>query len=660
MDLDKLNLKLDCQSAPPMKLQLNAQTLEFNRMCNQYEFWFDSNDSFPSVDSSSKDEQQLARWSKQMREEVGLTTYQINQFDSLDGWYWTDEQMLFFSHYFTVKHWIQVNKRFPRTSAKAYDERLLAFWCRNQRRAYEDQRLTQAQISTVEKLPGWYWVYKEPKPSTYEYVDIDALIVTFRAWFENNNVLPSPNSDNSDEQKLAILCDCIRKIQKQLPNNQFVMLDELDEWYWNNDDEQFMVVYLKLRQWVNVNERIPHEHVNDDEERSLASWCSLKRINHKKQNLDHRREQRLEKIPHWYWNDEYIDTRSFEDKVKSIVEWVNKYGELPSNSLTGDIVERKLAKWCGDKRQYYKKNLLSQEQILQLESIEGWEWKEDICFDVRPFDIKYQELILWIEIFGKIPSKDSDDVIESKLGNFCGTIRHKKRKNLFSTDIICRIETIPGWWWWQDIPKIVKSFDQGLNELKSWVDTYKSLPTKNKFDCHGQYLYRWCKEKRYAYRLNKLEIVQIQKLEAIEGWYWEYIHDSNSKIAMTWLSMIGVNQSNLQTAMSPGGEYLIPLTKYHVDGYNQDTNTVYEFLGDFWHGNPKLYKSTDVNTKCGKTFGELFESTEKRKRIIISMGYKYYEIWETDWWKTINLISRAKIAWKKRRYLSKKINNPVS
>ena len=35
-------------------------------------------------------------------------------------------------------------------------------------------------------------------------------------------------------------------------------------------------------------------------------------------------------------------------------------------------------------------------------------------------------------------------------------------------------------------------------------------------------------------------------------------------------------------------EYLIEGTRYHADGFCKDTNTIYEFHGDYWHGNPKL------------------------------------------------------------------------
>jgi hypothetical protein len=67
----------------------------------------------------------------------------------------------------------------------------------------------------------------------------------------------------------------------------------------------------------------------------------------------------------------------------------------------------------------------------------------------------------------------------------------------------------------------------------------------------------------------------------------------------------------------------------HVDGIKD--NTIYEFLGDYWHGNPFKFKRDDVNPRCKKTFGELYDSTFRRFDFLKSAGYKINYIWETDW-----------------------------
>lgn len=55
-----------------------------------------------------------------------------------------------------------------------------------------------------------------------------------------------------------------------------------------------------------------------------------------------------------------------------------------------------------------------------------------------------------------------------------------------------------------------------------------------------------------------------------------------------------------------------------VDGFDPNTNTVYECYGSFWHGNPEMYNADDLNTKVGKTFGELYQKTLERENLIKS------------------------------------------
>lgn len=71
--------------------------------------------------------------------------------------------------------------------------------------------------------------------------------------------------------------------------------------------------------------------------------------------------------------------------------------------------------------------------------------------------------------------------------------------------------------------------------------------------------------------------------------------------------------------------------RYKVDGFDSTTNTVYEFWGDFWHGHPTRYNSTDINQVAHKTFGELYEKTQQKRQSILNAGYNLVEIWESDY-----------------------------
>ena len=96
-----------------------------------------------------------------------------------------------------------------------------------------------------------------------------------------------------------------------------------------------------------------------------------------------------------------------------------------------------------------------------------------------------------------------------------------------------------------------------------------------------------------------------------------------SKISQKWLD--GLNISTLKK------EYTIKDLSFRVDGFDPKTNTVYEFLGDYWHGNPEVYLARKINPSSKKSFGKLHQETLDRFRLLEGAGYKVIYIWEKDY-----------------------------
>jgi hypothetical protein len=108
-----------------------------------------------------------------------------------------------------------------------------------------------------------------------------------------------------------------------------------------------------------------------------------------------------------------------------------------------------------------------------------------------------------------------------------------------------------------------------------------------------------------------------------------------SKSSILWLDFLSKYYNiNIQHAENDG-EYLIPKTKYKADGFCKENNTIYEFHGDYWHGNPNIYKDDDINTITKCTYKELYDNTLIRENKIKDLGYNLVVIWENDW-KKIN------------------------
>lgn len=108
-----------------------------------------------------------------------------------------------------------------------------------------------------------------------------------------------------------------------------------------------------------------------------------------------------------------------------------------------------------------------------------------------------------------------------------------------------------------------------------------------------------------------------------------------SKECIKWLKTIERKLGyELQHAENKG-EKQVTIDKkiYRFDGYDNKTNTVYEYFGSIWHGNPKIYNPDDINPINQKSYGELYKKTVEREKILKENGYKIISIWDIDFKK---------------------------
>jgi len=133
-------------------------------------------------------------------------------------------------------------------------------------------------------------------------------------------------------------------------------------------------------------------------------------------------------------------------------------------------------------------------------------------------------------------------------------------------------------------------------------------------------------------RENHLEPGKIA-LEPANGWFdnrntsrvaREYLHLTQKKLEEDGLTL--QHRDN-------GGEYQIPGTNYHVDGYCPETNTVIEFLGCYWHGCPTCYKNRSERhyRLADRSFHEVHKETQSRLKKIQNLGYTVETLWECKW-----------------------------
>ena len=85
-------------------------------------------------------------------------------------------------------------------------------------------------------------------------------------------------------------------------------------------------------------------------------------------------------------------------------------------------------------------------------------------------------------------------------------------------------------------------------------------------------------------------------------------------------------------------EVNIPTTKYYVDGFCKETNTVFEFLGCYWHGCERCFlnRSKPINSRKEETFDVRYHQTCLRLDTIASLGYKIIHVWSCRFKKLLN------------------------
>ena len=90
-----------------------------------------------------------------------------------------------------------------------------------------------------------------------------------------------------------------------------------------------------------------------------------------------------------------------------------------------------------------------------------------------------------------------------------------------------------------------------------------------------------------------------------------------------WLNSLMIPNDNRNIWLNVNGQ------KFNVDALIN--GTVYEYYGDYWHGNTKRFDPQMINAYSGLTMQELHEHTVEREQLLRDGGYVVISMWESDW-----------------------------
>lgn len=128
------------------------------------------------------------------------------------------------------------------------------------------------------------------------------------------------------------------------------------------------------------------------------------------------------------------------------------------------------------------------------------------------------------------------------------------------------------------------------------------------------------------YKINKP--IRLAKINAIKGKKY-FSSSSVSTGEQAWLNEMEIPAKWRQYKIAGVGknrEYT-----FIVDGIDWIERTVYEYLGDYWHGNPRLYKGNGINKVNKKRFIDLYYETLRRFTFFADNEFRVIYIWDSEY-----------------------------
>lgn len=125
-----------------------------------------------------------------------------------------------------------------------------------------------------------------------------------------------------------------------------------------------------------------------------------------------------------------------------------------------------------------------------------------------------------------------------------------------------------------------------------------------------------------------------------------------SKKSGMWLDFMAVAFATGIRHGDSGGEFVFPeRRRWKCDGYIEETKTVFEFHGSYWHGDPSIYPQDTLHPhdRRGRTYGDMYRATKERETQIRAWGYTLVTMWESDWDRAVRAVVVIQKAWRERK-----------
>jgi superfamily II DNA or RNA helicase len=291
----------------------------------------------------------------------------------------------------------------------------------------------------------------------------------------------------------------------ELTNSIYVeVVDRLGE-SW---DEWFG--YLKKYSSINGDCLVPLRYILPNGLK-LGSWVAVQRL--KFSILALNKIVLLESLSGWSWSP--VDDL-FEVGFKYLVEYTEKFGDCLVNADFVNDYGYRLGTWVANRRA--NKDLLSDEKIALLESLEGWSWS--------PTDDSWFEGFEHLTEYAK-RNKNCLVPLRHKLVNGFPlgywVSRQRQFKDNLSSERKKLLDSLQGWSWDPKDEQWFFSFES----LKEYCSIKGTSLVPQKYKCeNGLALGSWVSNQRQKKIKSELNLEKINLLESLPFWSWDVVKDT--------------------------------------------------------------------------------------------------------------------------------------
>lgn len=246
----------------------------------------------------------------------------------------------------------------------------------------------------------------------------------------------------------------------------------------------------------------------EDDQGGLGDWVVLQRMLFEKGELSAERVNGLENLPGWLWRKVF----EWDEQFAALYAAHAKFGVA---SLRTDFVDensRNLGNWLAIQRQRKKQRKLSSDQIVALESLEGWTWDAVSSKWWQRFaELEEESARLGS---ANIPATYVTEK-GTRLGNWLDSQRSSYKQGKLDVSQVAALGSLTGFIW---APK-VEAFQQGLEAMRRfWEKHPGKVIDRNYLDEEGYSLGQFVAEQRSSLSKGSMSGTRKDQLDKFVGW----------------------------------------------------------------------------------------------------------------------------------------------